>query len=223
MPPCDLAEKGWQSSVPKQLMSAPQKPYDKSYFDKWYRNARYRVSTPARTARKVALAVTVAEYYLEHPVRTVLDVGCGEGQWFGALKRLRPGIRYTGVDPSEYAVRRFGGRRNLRAGGFGNLDGLGLASAYDLIVCSDVLYYVPQRELEQGLRALTLRMGGIAFLEAYATDAPLVGDMHLMQKRSAGFYKRLFRKHGLVSCGPHCYVGAPLARTVTALERGGID
>ncbi len=29
----------------------------------------------------LALAVAVAEYHLERPIRTVLDIGCGEGAW----------------------------------------------------------------------------------------------------------------------------------------------
>jgi len=196
--------------------------YDQSYFDKWYRHPRHRVSTPALTKRKAALALSVAEYYLEGPVRTVLDVGCGEGQWQPALARLRPGLHYTGVDSSEYAVRRFGRRRNLLLGHFGDLGSLDLASSYDLIVCSDALYYVSREELTRGLAVVAEHLGGVAFFEAYATGEALKGDIRKLEKRSPGFYRRLFRKHGFVSCGSHCYVGKELAGQVTALERGGL-
>jgi SAM-dependent methyltransferase len=197
--------------------------YDKSYFDKWYRDPAHRVSTPAMTRRKAALAVAMAEYYLQRPVRTVLDVGCGEGQWQPVLARLRPGIRYTGVDPSAYAVRRYGARRNLLCGSFGGLGTLPLAAFYDLIVCSNVLYYVPADELERGVCAIAERLGGVAFLEAYASEEGLTGDTSTMEPRDVAFYQRLFRKAGLVSCGSHCYVGEALADCVTALERGGIN
>ncbi len=100
-----------------------------------------------------------AEYYLERPVRTVLDVGCGEGQWHLILKKLRPGIRYTGVDPSEYAVKRFGRSRNLKLGGFSDLPNLKLAMSYDLIVCSDTLYYVSREELAAGIKEMAARLG----------------------------------------------------------------
>ena len=56
----------------------------------------------------------VAEYFLRRKVRSVLDIGAGEGAWRAELRRLRPSIRYTGVDPSEYVVRRHGRRRNIR-------------------------------------------------------------------------------------------------------------
>lgn len=194
--------------------------YDQAYFDKWYRHPQHRVSTPALTKRKAALALSVAEYYLERPVRTVLDVGCGEGQWQPALTRLRPGLRYTGVDSSEYAARRFGRSRNLLRGSFGDLAVLDLPPSYDLIVCSDALYYVSREELTLGLGVLAKHLGGVAFFEAYATGEALKGDIRKLEKRTPEFYRRLFRKHGFISCGSHCYVGAQLAGQVTALERG---
>ena len=197
--------------------------YDQKYFDKWYRHPRHRVSTMTTARRKASMALSVAEYFLERPVRTVLDVGCGEGQWQPILSRLRPGIRYLGVDPSEYAVDRFGKKRNLVQAGFGDLGWLDLAPAYDLIVCSDILYYVDAPDLEKGLEVLATHLGGVAFLEAYASDEALKGDCRTMERRDVNFYRRLFRRHGLVSCGPHCYAGREMEGRVTALERGGIS
>ena len=196
----------------------PHGAYDKAYFDKWYRNPAHRVITPAKTARKAALAVAAAEYYLERTVRTVLDVGCGEGQWQPVLKKLRPRIRYTGIDPSPYAIRRFGKRRHLVCGSFGNLPDL--APSYDLIICSDSLYYIPDDELIMGLHILVSRLAGVAFLEAYPHEAGLRGDTGGMHPRSAAFYREIFRNAGLRSCGSHCYVGPDLHGCITELERG---
>ena len=92
------------------------KRYDKTYFDTWYRQRG--IGDTARLARKVALAVATAEYHLERPLRTVLDIGCGEGVWRAPLLKLRPKARYLGFDSSEYAVRRFGARRNLHLASF---------------------------------------------------------------------------------------------------------
>jgi SAM-dependent methyltransferase len=196
--------------------------YDKRYFDKWYRDPKHRVSTPAGLSRRAALVLSMAEYYLERKVRTVLDVGCGEGQWQPVLAKLRPGISYTGVDPSEYAIKRYARRRNLFLGTFGNLPQIGFLESYDLVLCSNVLYYVPGKELDLGMAELVPRIGGVAFLEAYASDGSLKGDTASMEKRDGAFYRRLFRRHGLMSCGSHCYVGPMLAGQVTDLERGGV-
>jgi len=53
-------------------MTAPRE-YDQRYFDKWYRNARYRVKSPQELTRQVALVVSAAEYILGRTLRTVLD------------------------------------------------------------------------------------------------------------------------------------------------------
>ena len=194
--------------------------YDRAYFDKWYRHPGHRVITASKTARKANLALAVAEYYLERPVRTVLDVGCGEGQWQPVLKKLRPRLRYTGIDPSPYAVRRFGKRRNILRGSFGNLPDL--ADSYDLIICSDSLYYIPDDELIMGLHILAPRLAGVAFLEAYPQEADLRGDTSGMHPRTTAFYRKIFRAAGLRPCGSHCYVGPPLHGSVTALEYGAL-
>ena len=57
------------------------KIYDKAYFDKWYRDGRHRVISSGVLARKAALAVGLAEYYLGRPIRNVeLRVVDAEGQ-----------------------------------------------------------------------------------------------------------------------------------------------
>ncbi|HRQ66564.1 MAG TPA: class I SAM-dependent methyltransferase, partial [Xanthomonadaceae bacterium] len=81
------------------------KVYDRAYFDRWYRGSD-RVGRGGTLARKVALAVAVAEYHLARPIASVLDIGCGEGAWRAPLLQLRPRIDYLGLDSSEYAVAR---------------------------------------------------------------------------------------------------------------------
>ena len=51
------------------------KTYDEQYFENWYR--RRGLGSASALQRKVALAVSAAEYFLGRPLRTVLDVGCG--------------------------------------------------------------------------------------------------------------------------------------------------
>jgi SAM-dependent methyltransferase len=196
------------------------KHYDQSYFHRWYRSPRTRVITPADTKRKARLALGAAEYMLGRPVRTVLDVGAGEGAWLLALRALRPGVRYTGVDPSEYVVRRFGKRRNIHWGTFAALDEVGLLSGkYDLIVCCGVVNYLSTRELERGLEVIAAMLAGVAFIEVWTTADDVVGDRRGWREHSPQYYRRLFRRAGLVACGMHCYVGAALADEPAALER----
>ena len=101
-----------------------RKRYDAEYFRRWYHDPRRRVIVPSAVARKVRLVVGIAEALLERPIRSVLDVGAGEGAWRGHLRRLRPRVRYVGVESSEYAVERFGRARGLVRGPIRWLRGL---------------------------------------------------------------------------------------------------
>ncbi|MCE2803527.1 MAG: class I SAM-dependent methyltransferase, partial [Gemmatimonadetes bacterium] len=156
-------------------MTTP-KHYDADYYRRWYHDPAQRVITPEMVARKVRLVLGIAESLLERPVRSVLDVGCGEGSWRAHLRRLRPGLRYTGVESSEYVLQRFGRARDIRRGSFGTLGEVRLAASYDLVVVCDVLQYVPDRELNTGLSAIADRLGGVVYLEAYATEDAIEGD-----------------------------------------------
>jgi SAM-dependent methyltransferase len=199
---------------------ASMKHYDQSYFHRWYRDPKTRVITPADTRRKAHLAVAAAEYMLGRPVRTVLDVGAGEGAWLSGLRAVRPEVRYTGVDPSEYVVRRFGKRRNIHRGTFGALDEVGLLSGmYDLIVCSGVVNYLSRPELKRGLEVIAAVLAGVAFIEVWTTEDDVIGDRRGWQQHTPAYYRDIFRAAGLVACGMHCYVGPALADETAALER----
>jgi SAM-dependent methyltransferase len=194
------------------------KVYDRAYFDRWYRDPRHGVGSRPALQRKVALALTVAEYYLGREVRNVLDVGCGEGVWRKPLEQLRPHIEYLGLDSSEYAVARYGRSRNIRRASFGDLGELRFDANFDLIVCSDVLHYVRTPELKRGLRGISDMLAGVAFLELFTSrDAP-DGDKHGFIARSPKWYLSTFRQAGLIACGSHCYLGPKLAGCVAALE-----
>jgi SAM-dependent methyltransferase len=195
-----------------------QKTYDRHYFDKWYRDPKHSVSSRHALERKVALAVSVAEYYLGHEVRNVLDVGCGEGVWRKTLRQLRPHVAYLGLDSSEYTIARYGRSRNLRLATFGDLGELRFDTNFDLIVCSDVLHYVRTPELKRGLRGIAEMLSGVAFLELFTSrDAP-DGDKHGFIARSPKWYLSAFAQAGLIACGSHCYLGPKLEGCVAALE-----
>jgi SAM-dependent methyltransferase len=194
------------------------KHYDQPYFHRWYHNPKTRVITPADTKRKAHLALSAAEYMLGRSVRTVLDIGAGEGAWLPALRAMRPGVRYVGVDPSEYAVRKFGRRRNIRLGTFGALDEAGVSGTFDLVVCCGVVNYLSRRELERGLEVIAALLAGLAFIEVWTTADDVVGDRRGWQSHAPAYYRNLFRRAGLVACGMHCYVGPALAREAAALE-----
>ena len=193
------------------------KRYDQTYFDTWYRQRG--IGDNARLARKVAMAVTTAEYFLERPLRTVLDVGCGEGVWRAPLLKLRPKAKYLGFDNSEYAVRRFGARRNLHRASFGDFAMLRPCPPVDLLVCSDVMHYLDTRELDRGLPGVAELCGGVAFLETFTGEDETDGDDVGFHPRPARFYRQRFAKAGFVPLGSHLWLSPALSDRLVALER----
>lgn len=203
---------------PAKPAKAGGKKYDEAYFAKWYRNPRTRVHTPDTVRRKIRAVVGIAEHFLGRKVASVLDIGAGEGTWGRELRRMRPGVRYLGIDPSEWVVARHGKRRNIRLGSFEDLPHLRLGRGYDLVVCADVLQYVPTPAVERGVRHIAGLLTGVAFLEAYTTADEMEGDLDDWHPRSKAQYRKIFANSGLVACGVHCYLTRRLAAKAVELE-----
>jgi SAM-dependent methyltransferase len=197
----------------------PASHYDQAYFDKWYRHPRHRVKSPLDIQRQLAFVVAATEYVLERPVRKVLDVGAGEGNWGVALSRLRPAAKYYGVDPSEYAVARYGTRRNIQLGGFSDLSRLRLPDDFDLVLCCGVLNYVAPRELAAGLKVLTTLCLGAAYFEVFTSADDAVGDFSRSHARAPSTWRRRFRDAGWTALGLHLYLRTDMAGIAAALER----
>ncbi len=197
----------------------PPSHYTKSYFDKWYRHPRTRVKAPIDIERQLRMVVAAAEYLFERPVRKVLDVGAGEGNWSLALRKIRPGASYYGVDASEYAVQRFGRKRNIRLGTFGEVGTLDLPDDFDLVLCCGVLNYVSPRELATGLRALAPMCPGVGYFEVFSSADDAVGDFTRSEARTPRWWRSLFRRTGWSALGMHLYLPTPIEGVAAALER----
>lgn len=195
--------------------------FDRAYFDRWYRDPRHRVLDRPEIARRAALVLSLAEYVLERPVRSVLDVGCGEGTWRAQLLARRPRLRYVGVDPSEYVVRRYGRSRNIVRGTAESLDQVPLRGPFDVVIASGVLNFLSDRSLRRAARTLGRLTSGVAFLELFSAADDVVGDTRGWRPRSAAYYRRLLKAAGFTQCGPHCYAARSSAGTLAALERAG--
>jgi SAM-dependent methyltransferase len=165
--------------------------------------------------------IALAEQLLERRVRNALDIGCGEGLWRAALRRERPQLAYTGIDSSAYAVERYGARRNIRRGDIASLDALAIRGSFDLVICNDVLHYVPTPALRSGMRAIAQKLRGVAYLGLFTSADDIEGDMKTFLRRPPTFYRREFEHAGLRSVGMHCWIPAALAEDRAALELSG--
>jgi SAM-dependent methyltransferase len=177
------------------------------------------VKSPTELRRQVEFVVRQAEWVLGRPVRHVLDVGCGEGQWRPQIQRLRPRVTYDGVDPSEYAVRRFGARRGLQLGGIEDLDALPLRNRYDLVICCGMLNYLSPSVFRGGVSQVSRRTGGLAYLEIFTGVDAFEGDTDWPAPRPVAWYRRVIREAGLHPVGMHGYVPTAQRERVSSLER----
>jgi SAM-dependent methyltransferase len=202
----------------QQLAVTRIKRYDRAYFDKWYRGRR--IGSPADLARTVALAVAITEQLLARPLRSVLDVGAGEGRWQPVLQRLRPRARYAGIDSSQWAVTRWGRRRNLRLGSIETLDQLGLDGPFDLIVAADVVHYLATPVLRRGVRQITELLGGVAFLPTFTAHDQIEGDRAHFQRRAGSTYRRMFLQAGLIPLGMYAWTLRERQPDLAVMEGG---
>jgi predicted TPR repeat methyltransferase len=145
-------------------------------------------------------------------------VGCGEGLWRAALRRERPHLEYSGLEPSAYAVRRYGARRNIRRGDITSLDASGIRGRFDIVICNDVLHYIAAPALRPGVHALATRLRAVAYLGLFTSADDIEGDLHGYLRRPPSFYRRAFEDAGLHSVGMHCWIPEALAHDRAALE-----
>ena len=84
--------------------------FDRAYYERHYRDRSTRVGGLGAIMR---LGGFVAAYlrYLEQPVATVVDFGCGLGHWQRVVRRHFPAARYTGVELSRYLCAQYGWTR----------------------------------------------------------------------------------------------------------------
>ena len=202
------------------MTAGGDKAYDRSYFDRWYRGEA-PPKGPEELRFQVALAVAAAESVLNRPLRTVLDVGCGEGRWQPVLRDLRPDASYLGIDPSPYVVERFGEARNLMHGAFQDLHHFAFEDPFDLVVCADVLHYLEDAAALQGMDTLADLVGGVALLEVFTDADPAAGDRDHFHARPPLWYRRVFQGAGLLPLGLQLWVHRDAAEWLDAMDLPG--
>ncbi|MDZ7668921.1 MAG: class I SAM-dependent methyltransferase [Gammaproteobacteria bacterium] len=188
--------------------------FDKAYYDRFYRDPRTRAVTPAAARRQAAF---IAAYlrYLEMPVRHILDMGCGTGMVLRALGRQFPQARTRGVEVSDYLCRRY----NWASG---SVVDYVARQTFDLVVCTDVLAYLNDRDCGRAIANLARLSRGALYLSVVtADDADLFDPARTdsrQQLRPAAWYRRRLNRH-FMNVGGGLYLKQPSDVVVWNLER----
>ena len=189
-------------SKPNQTGADERKSFGADYYRRYYGDERTRVSDVQEIRR---LATFVAGYlqYLQLPVRTILDVGCGVGNWRTAAMEQWPEARYYGVEYSEHLCEQFGWHH----GSITDLKPqreLGRAR-FDLVVCQGVMQYLDDWSAAAALNNLARWSSYALYLEALTErdwhencdQSVTDGNVHL---RPGSFYRDRLSRH-FQDCG----------------------
>ncbi len=169
----------------------PLLSFDSAFYQRYYVDPRTRVASRADAIR---LGRFICGYtaYLGFTVKRVLDAGCGLGHLLKPVREFFPRAEYVGLETSEYLCRRHGWLRESVAD-------YAPRQPFDLVLCHDVLQYLPDREATRSLANLArLSRGALYFSVLTAEDWRRNADrsktdsgVHL---RPAAWYKsRLLR------------------------------
>lgn len=176
--------------------------FDKAYYRRYYQDPRTRVAAPEEIR---AQADFVCGYmkYMDLPIRRALDMGCGLGSWKRELKRHFPGASYTGVEQSDYLCKRFGWIK-------GSADTFQSPRPFDLVICQDVLQYLPGPSADTAMKRLTaLCRGALLFAVLTRQDWEENCDQELTDGsgylRSGRWYRKRLKK-GFITAGGGLFV-----------------
>ena len=183
-------------------------PFDKAYYQRFYRNPITAVTSRAEMRDRAAL-IAAAVNYVGLPVRRILDAGCGVGMLRAPLLRRLPMARYFGLEISAYLCKRYGWQQ-------GTLQTLGTRHHYELVICYDVMQYLSAADARKAIAKLAKVCRGALYFGALTS-----GDWryHCDQSRTdriAGLRAASWYRHELsrafkpLGCGIWLRRGAPV-------------
>jgi 2-polyprenyl-3-methyl-5-hydroxy-6-metoxy-1,4-benzoquinol methylase len=182
--------------------------FDKSYYDRYYRDPRTAVTSRAEMAARARLIAAAADY-VGLPVRRVLDAGCGMGFMRAPLRKAWPKVSYTGLEVSDYLCARFGWQQ-------GDLQRWRARQPFDVVVCYDVLQYLPRAAAVAAIRNLGRLCRGLLYCSALTLEDWRDNcDQRRTDKvpgiRSAVWYRRELGRHFIsIGCSLWLHRQAPV-------------
>jgi SAM-dependent methyltransferase len=162
-----------------------------AYFRKFYTDPRTRVVTAAEMQRRAALIAAIL-CHAQLPIRRILDAGCGVGLLRKPFAGVLPRARYWGLELSPYLCRRFGWIQ-------GSVVDYAPPKPFDLVVCYDVLQYLPDVEAARALENMRHLTRSALYVSALTREdwrdncdrSRTDGAVHL---RGGDWYRRRLRK-----------------------------
>lgn len=191
--------------------------FNEQYFGRFYFSRRTRVAAPLEYLARARLLAAYADLHGIR-LRRALDAGAGPGYFARALDAVRPGIRVTGIDISDYACQRYGWTR-------ASVTDYACRRPFDLVVCCDVAQYLARTAAAEALQNLVRLCSGILYFTvltredwtARCDQSRTDGNVHL---RPARWYRDRLRPH-FHHVGTGVYLARSLEPALFALDDMG--
>jgi SAM-dependent methyltransferase len=192
--------------------------FDAGFYRHFYINPRTRVTTRSELERRAATVAALMKQ-LELPVARILDAGCGLGWMRPALLREFPRASYLGLEVSEHLCREYGWTCE-------SLATFRHRGRFDLIICHDVVQYLPDTQAARAMSNLGRLCRGALYFhvptredwQRTADRSSSDSDVHL---RSVQWYRtRLARHFRHAGFGMYVRRGQPLIQW--ELERAAV-
>jgi SAM-dependent methyltransferase len=182
--------------------------FDRAYYQRFYFNPRTAVTSRAEMAARARLIAGCVAYFAL-PVRSILDAGCGVGLLRAALRRQLRAAQYVGLEYSDYLCERYGWRQ-------GSIVTFRTRERFDLVICYDVLQYLPAPQARDAIDNLARLCRGALYFGALTSEDWRDNCDQRRTDRIAGlrpgrWYRRELSRHFQpLGCGMWLKRGLPL-------------
>jgi trans-aconitate methyltransferase len=178
----------------------PETHFDGEYYERYYHREATAVVTPQMQRNEVAFVIAFCRH-IGVDVKRFCDVGAGTGWWAREFAKRYPGCRTIETFDASIAACELYGHRHVPVQ---KLKG----PQADLIVCRDVLRYVPELDIEKAIDRLAKKSRGVLYLHVITRDDEVDEEASDMTGwfRSTAWYRRALKSAGFRDCGMGLFV-----------------
>jgi len=178
----------------------PRQHFDREYYERYYHRSATAVVTPEVQRNEVAFVIAFCRH-AGVEVKRFCDVGAGTGWWAREFAKRYPACRTIETfDASPIACELYG-HRNVP---LQKLKG----PAADLVVCRDVLRYVPDSDIDKAIIRLEKKCRAVLYLHVITSDDDVDEEASDMRGwfRTTAWYRRALKSAGFRDCGMGLFV-----------------
>lgn len=178
--------------------------FDGEYYRRFYEDEDTRIISPEMRENEIAFVIAFCRH-IGVQIERFADVGAGTGWWAGEFARQYPECGHVETyDASAAACYAYGHSRIPLQ----KLSG----KASDLVVCRDVLRYLPEADAEEGIRRLARKCRGVLYLHLVTREDEFDEESSDVEGyfRPVAWYRRRLADQGFRDCGMGLFVSAKL-------------